>query len=122
MKNYFLTNVRLHHFKSLSCRKLANIRKSMQIRKPFVQKNINFFCFLPNFFGKMTSLQPVKCSISNFWYYLTQPILYGIYNNFNPLLDRIMGNNFPRLSLCLNLQVQISLLRTCNCLQIDVET
>ena len=35
-------------------------------------KNI-FFCFLPNYFGKMASPQPVKCSISNFLYYLTQP-------------------------------------------------
>ena len=52
-------------------RKLAKIRKSMQIREPFVQKK--FFCFLSIFLGKMTSPQPVKCSILNFWYYLTQP-------------------------------------------------
>ena len=72
VKNYFLKNFRLHHCKILSYRKLANIRKSMQIRKPFVQKKI-LLCFLPNFFSKMTSPQPVKCSILNFLYYLTQP-------------------------------------------------
>ena len=65
MKNYLLANFRLHHFKSLGFKKLANIQKSMQIRMPFVQKNI-FFCFLPNFFSKMASPQPVKCLISNF--------------------------------------------------------
>ena len=66
MNNYLIANFRLHHFISLGYRKLANIRKTMQIGKPFVQKNI-FFCFLPNFLGKMTSPQPVKCSISNFY-------------------------------------------------------
>ena len=46
MKNYLLANFRLHHFKSLGSRKLANIQKSMQIRMPFVQKNIFFVFFL----------------------------------------------------------------------------
>ena len=45
MKNYLLVNFRLHHFKSLGYRKLANIRKSMQIRKPFVQKNKKIVSF-----------------------------------------------------------------------------
>ena len=120
MKNYLIANIRLHQkfWLQIAC-KYSQIHANSQA---ICTQKYFFFLFLPNFFGKMTSLQPVKCSISNFWYYLTQPILYGIYNNFNPLLDRIMGNKFPRLSLCLNLQVQISLLRTCNCLQIDVET
>ena len=35
----FFAYFRLHHFKNLSYRKLANICKSMQICKLFVQKN-----------------------------------------------------------------------------------
>ena len=81
MNNYLIANFRLHHFISLGYRKLANIRKSMQIGKPFVQKNI-FFCFLPNFLGKMTSPQPVKCSISNFYTFwpslLNIPVVYWL--------------------------------------------
>ena len=46
----------------------------MQIRKPFVQKKF-FLGLLPTFLGKITSPQPVKCKISNFWYYLTQPTI-----------------------------------------------
>ena len=38
-QNYFLSNFWLHIFKSVEYRKLANIRKSMQIRKPVVPKN-----------------------------------------------------------------------------------
>ena len=81
MNNYLIANFRLHHFISLGYRKLANIRKTMQIGKPFVQKNI-FFCFLPNFLGKMTSPQPVKCSISNFYTFwpslLNIPVVYWL--------------------------------------------
>ena len=76
-----LANFRLHHFKSVRCRKLANIRKSMQIRKLFVQKN-KFFCFLPNFLCTMTSPQLVKCLISNFCYYLTQPSILFFHFNY----------------------------------------
>ena len=45
---YFLSNFWLHIFKSVGNRKLANIRKSMQIRKPVVPKKIlkGFFIFL----------------------------------------------------------------------------
>ena len=75
MKDYLLAIFRMHHFISVGCRKLANIRKCMQIRKSFVQNNSNF-CLLPNFFAKMTPPQPVKCSISNFWYYLTHPTVH----------------------------------------------
>ena len=57
MKNYLLANVRLHHFKSLGYRKLANICKCMQIRKPFEQQQKN--CFLYKFLGKVTSPQTV---------------------------------------------------------------
>ena len=67
MKNYLLTNFRLHHFKSVGCRKLANVRKSIQICKPFMQK-ITIFVFFLTFL--------VKCLISNLWYYLTQPTTY----------------------------------------------
>ena len=84
MKNYLIANFRLHHFKSLGYRKLANIRKSMQICKPFVQKNI-CFCLLPYFLGKITLPQPVKCStckVLNFKFlilqYLTQPNVHTI--------------------------------------------
>ena len=56
MKNYIFANFNLHNFKSLGYRKLANIRKSMQIQKPFVQKNKNN-CFLYKFLGKITSPQ-----------------------------------------------------------------
>ena len=73
MKNYLLANFRLHHLKSLSYRKLANIRKSMQIHKPFVQKNKKN-CFLYKFLGKITLPQIVFFfPISIFCYYLTQP-------------------------------------------------
>ena len=37
-QNYFLSNFLLHIFKSVGYRKLANIRKSMQICKPVVPK------------------------------------------------------------------------------------
>ena len=53
-----LANFRLNHFKSLVYRKLANIRKYMQIRKPFVQKNEKN-CFLYKFLGKLTLPQIV---------------------------------------------------------------
>ena len=72
MKNYLLANYRLHPFISLGSRKLANIQRSMQIRMPFVQKKKKL---LPYYFGKIASPHPVKCSISHFWYYLTQTIL-----------------------------------------------
>ena len=58
MKNYLLANFRLHHFKSLGYRKFANISKSMQIRNPFVHKNIKNI-FLYKFLGKITSPQTV---------------------------------------------------------------
>ena len=58
------------NFKSLGYRKLANIGKSMQIRKPFVQKKI---CFPYKFLGKITSRQIIFFPISNFCCYLTQP-------------------------------------------------
>ena len=58
MKNYLLANFRLHHFKSLGYRKLANICKSMHIRKPFVQKNKKN-CFLYKCLGKIISLEVV---------------------------------------------------------------
>ena len=57
MKNYLLANFRLHNFKSLGYRKLANVHKSMQIRKPFVEEEKN--CFLYKFLGKITSPQTV---------------------------------------------------------------
>ena len=37
-KNYFSENFRLHHFRSVGYRKLANIQKSKQICMPFVHK------------------------------------------------------------------------------------
>ena len=51
MKNYLLANFRLHHFKSLGYRKRANIGKTMQICKQFVQKK---FFPLQICFGKIT--------------------------------------------------------------------
>ena len=75
MKNYLLANFRLHNFKSLGYRKLANVHKSMQIRKPFVQKNKKIVSFT-NFFGKITSPQTVFFPISNFCYNLTQPSVH----------------------------------------------
>ena len=45
MKNYLLANFRLHNLKILGYKKLANIRKSMQILKPFLQKNWKKFSF-----------------------------------------------------------------------------
>ena len=39
-QNYFLSNFWVHIFKSVGYRKLANIRKSMQIRMPVVPKKI----------------------------------------------------------------------------------
>ena len=50
MKNYHSENFKLHIFKSLEYRKLANVHKSMQIRKSFVQKNKNKFFFFLNIF------------------------------------------------------------------------
>ena len=58
MKNYLLANFRLHHFKRLGYRKLANIRQPMQICKPILQKNQKN-CFLNKFLGKITSPQTV---------------------------------------------------------------
>ena len=63
MKNYLLANFRLHHFKSFGYRKLANIRKSMQILKPFVQKKNSF---IYKFLGKIISPQ----FFSNFQFFL----------------------------------------------------
>ena len=51
MKDYLLAIFRMHHFISVGCRKLANIRKCMQIRKPFVQK-ITIFVFFLTFLVK----------------------------------------------------------------------
>ena len=70
MKNYLLANFRLHHFK-------------IHANSHAICAKKYFFCFLPNFFGKMASPQPVKCSISNFWYYLTQPnVQYSVFDIF----------------------------------------
>ena len=63
--NYFLSNFSVHIFKSVGYRKLANVHKSMQIRKPVVT-NIFFFKCLSYFFGKMSLPQTVYFSISNF--------------------------------------------------------
>ena len=69
-KNQILSTYEKLPFSKFQTASLANIQKSMQIHKPFAQKNI-FFCFLPNYFGKMASPQPVKCSI--FFFYLFDP-------------------------------------------------
>ena len=52
--------------------KLANIRKSMQIRKPVVPTK-KMFLSLSNIFGKMSLPQTVYFYLSNFLYKLTQP-------------------------------------------------
>ena len=57
--------------KICSQRKLANIRKYKQIRKPVVQKK-NLKCLLM-FLGKMSLPLIVYFSILNLWYKLTQP-------------------------------------------------
>ena len=67
MKNYLIENFRLHNFKSLGYRKLENVHKSMQIRKPFVQK-IKIKCFLYKVLSKITSPQTVF--FSNFQFSL----------------------------------------------------
>ena len=77
MKNYLLANFRLHHFKSLGYMKLGNIRKSMQIRKPFVQKIKKLFPL--QILGKITLPQIVffffqfPIFVFVFVQYLTQP-------------------------------------------------
>ena len=68
-----IKNFWLHIFKSVGSRKLPNIRKSMQIRMPNLQRK-KFKKFLSIFVGKMSLPQTVYFSISNFWYKLTQPI------------------------------------------------
>ena len=105
MKNYLLAYFRLHYFKSLSSRKLANNQKTMQIRMPFVQNNI-YFCFLSNFLGKMASPQPVKYSISNLLYYLTQPTVqwltdstgYRALINGNVVQTNVLEKDFWRFT------------------------
>ena len=64
MINYLFVNFRLHHFKSLGYRKLANFHKSMQIRKPFVPKIKN--CFHYKFLGKKISPRIVFIQFSIF--------------------------------------------------------
>ena len=68
-----LANFRLHHFKSVGCRKLANIWKSIQICKPSVQKITTFVFFLIFVVNDFTTTCTSKVFNSNFWYYLTQP-------------------------------------------------
>ena len=66
----------MHIFKSVGYRKLANIRKSMQIRKPVVPKKIKKNAF-PFFLVKWVYHKLyIYFSISNFWYKLTQPVMF----------------------------------------------
>ena len=62
----------LSAYLSVGYRKIANIRNSMQIRKPVVPKQ-NLKNAFPFFFGKMSLPHTVYFSISNFLYKLTQP-------------------------------------------------
>ena len=67
----------MQHLKSLGYRKLANIRKSIQIRNLFVQKNKkNCFCY--QILGKITSPQTVF--FPNFLFSLLLTLPTGVHH------------------------------------------
>ena len=65
MKNYLLANFRMHHFLKFGLQKACKYSKIHANLHAICAKK--YFFFLPNFFGKMASPQPVKGSISKIY-------------------------------------------------------